>query len=423
MKRQKIREFFFQDGWLKLFSIVLAVILWFLITTIVKPEITRTISDVPISQDLTGTVPAANGLILTEMTLQTVSVQVTGTSYVINALKPSDFNVTMNLSGVSSAGTMEVDLQVEMADLSKAEYRIQTWTPKRTKVTFEVMAEKTFTLESLAPNIKADEGLMLGDLVATPATITMRGSQDAIDKIDRCVLFTEEKATLKASQTFTGELQLLDKNAQQVNSDDLIFPMQDTFRIDVPVFQRLTLPLQFDYINVPPHINTTAIPFQQSDHMMQVGIPIDPQRVPPEEFHLGEIDFRTITVGRQEQFEVSLPAGWRPVAVPDVVQIDFLNDKFKTVSLSSSNIVQKNLPSQYSVELLSRKLSNIQLVGLAKEIEAITSDDLVVTIDYSTSTIATGDRQIPVSISIKNKQQVWAVGVDYVLSVRVTEKK
>lgn len=420
MNKTKIKTLIVGDGLLKIFSIILAILAWLFITTLVSPDVTITVHDVPISIDLAGTVAGSNRLMISAMTDNKVNVQVTGKSYIVNALKPSDINVTMDLAGITSAGTVEVDLRIEKSDFSNPNYQIDAWTPSRIKVTFEKLEDKTFIVQSSIPNVWAEEGLLLGTPVATPAEITVTGSQAEINRIVSCTLHTDQQKTLKDSHTFSADLRFYDANGIEVPSTNLIYQAEE-YRIDVPVYQQITLPLAFKYVNVPDGVDPTKLMYSQNQQTITVGIPVD-YLDPPEELQMGTIDFRTIDLGHRVQFPIKLPSGWQEIEVPETVLIEFLEDGLDSVMLSSENIVEKNAPAEYTIQLLTKKLNHIKVVGQSNAIEQISNKDLIITIDYSEVKLGPGDQQIPVSIAVSGNMQAWVVGTDYTLTVRVKER-
>ena len=82
--------------------------------------------------------------------------------------------------------------------------------------------------------------------------------------------------------------------------------------------------------------------------------------------------------------------------------------------LAGTNIVTANRPSDNSITVNTDRLSGITFVGLPEDIAALTSDDVVVTLDFANVRLTRGEQRVRASISLNNGAMAWAVGEYYV---------
>lgn len=424
MKKFSFSKLFDNDRFLKVFSLLVAVLAWFLVTTMDGKSNTKwVIKDVPISTDLSDTTAGNNGLSIVSISEETVHVNVTG-NYKVGGLNKDSVKVTMDVSRVTEPGPYTLDLVVSKADESNQDYEIEDSKPKRVKVEFERVESKAMALEAYTPNITASNDLFLDKSVVTPNELTVSGPKPIMDSIKLCRVETTEKAVLSKSQTFEGTLKFYDENGKEIDDSLLKYNQENKFTITVSVYKKMTVPLTFNYINVPEGIRSDEIPYTMSADTIDVGVPVD-AATELKEISLGQIDFRKIDVGTTFPFaEVPLLAGYININSLKDVTVTFAPQEsgYTSNKFTSENIVLKNPPANYNIEVLTSRLSDIKFVGRQDVIDALNVNDIVITVDCEAINISEGDRRVNVKISLAGGQQAWAVGEDYSMLIRVKDK-
>ena len=112
----------FRDNWfsklfdnnlfVKVLSVVIAVISWFLVAVFVSEDARVTIYNVPVTIDMENSSAQLLGLEPVEGNEQTVNVTVQGKRYQVGALTADSFEVVALPSAVTSAGTYELEVTV-----------------------------------------------------------------------------------------------------------------------------------------------------------------------------------------------------------------------------------------------------------------------------------------------------------------------
>ena len=422
----RISRIFESNRFLQVISVIIAVIAWFLVTTLVNNDAISTVRGVEISTDLSGSAAGTNGLCIVSMSEDTVDVRVTGKSYQIGLLERDDFTATLDLSTVTEPGRYELNVLVTPQDtsgknISNQDFEILQAQPEKVTVEFDRLVDTTLTLEAYTPNVTAAEGCFLEQAMVTPGEIVISGPDSVIDQIATARVVNETQTELSASQTMEGTLQLLDENGEEIDLSLLTVP-EDNYRITVPVYKQIDVPLTFDYINVPDGIDVTELSYEMSAESISIGVPVDAAS-DVESISLGEIDFRRIDVGSVFTLDVSLLAGYINMDGIEEVTVSFPPDGMDYTRLSSDNIVLRNVPAQYDVELLTERLSNIKFVGQQEVIDSLSPSDVLITVDFADITLSAGEQRVPVQISLLDEKQAWAVGVDYSVLVRVSAKE
>lgn len=414
MKKNKfdLNALFNNNRFLKVFSLVLGFILWISVVMMVDTNSTYTIEDVPVTIDLTGSVAAANGLDVVDQTQQYVDITVEGTNYEIGTLTADNFIATLSVSGVTEAGVysdLPIIVQSTNTNYTFSIYRVN---PSSLTVEFDAMVEKEFTLETSTPNVQATDGYIIDSISADPTTVVISGPEASVSNVARCVVVNDDKMQLSETTSVTGTLVFYDTNGDIISVDYLRWD-EEEYNILIPVYEKVTLPFTFDYINAPDYIDIDDLAYTLSVEEISIGLPASASGV--ESIHLGTIDFRTIDLNESFTFEVSLLAGYINLDNLQEVTISFDTTDYSKVTLDTSNIIIINAPSGYDVSLLTTQLTDLRVIGETDVVSELTSADLVATVDLANTVLAVGEHRVSVTITTLNDQQAWAIGESSVL--------
>ena len=136
---------------------------------------------------------------------------------------------------------------------------------------------------------------------------------------------------------------------------------------------------------------------------------------------VGPIDFREIDIGTEITLDITLNAGLKNVENVDSVTVTFPSYGLtsRTMDVSKDNFVIENLPSGYTVEVLTEQLEDIRIVGDTSIVNDLTAEDLMGTIDLSQYSIRRGRYTVPVKIYVQGRVLAWAVG-EYSVEIEAT---
>lgn len=417
-----INELFNNNRFLRILSVIVAFGIWLLISTTIDPNAPAVVKNVPVTVDLTNTAPGNNGLSIANPTVQYVDIYLVGKSYEIGSLEPEDFIVTLdNLDQVTQPGTYTLPLRASLKPDSTIQIEINNKKLGNLTVEFDRQVEKTIQLEAYAPNKETAESFMIDECTVSPNEITVTGPEHIVSQIDSAVVENTEKMKINSSTSIDGTLYFKDANGNNIDASYLQY--KDTqFKISIPLYKKVTLPLTFKYINVPKGINADLLEYEIDPvSELSVAIPVD-AAAGIQEISLGEIDFRKIDINKSLSFDVNLLAGYINLDDINQVTVHFLTAEYDKVYLSSENILAENIPVGYQVEIISTKVSDIRIIGKKEIVDSLTSEDVIVTADFSNiNNLTTGEQRVPVSISLTDGKQAWAIGEKSIL-VSVTQE-
>ncbi|MBO7730021.1 MAG: hypothetical protein J6S31_04100 [Lachnospiraceae bacterium] len=165
----------------KILAIVFAFVLWLVILNTTDQDMTRTISNIPVTIENESVILDGTHVYTVEMG-ETATVVVSGKRSVINTLTPSDFSATANFAELSL--TNAVPIHIELAG-EKARYANSVTINQKTMsmvINLEDVVEQTFDVQvSLRGEPK--EGLVIEDADTSPAMVTLTAPESVIARV------------------------------------------------------------------------------------------------------------------------------------------------------------------------------------------------------------------------------------------------
>lgn len=414
MKKFDAQRFFSSKRVLMVLSLLLGIIAWLVVSIVVDPNVTTVVNNIPVQVQLTGSAQL-NGLDVVDQDELQVSAQITGAIYTVGNLTGEDFTATVDASEITEPGTYQLEVTVTKNAPHDESYNVDYPIQTTLSVTLDRFEEATFTVQASVSNKTVEqEGYFMGELVCNPTTVTLTGPAAEIDAINRVTLENTEEMTLTRSTTVSADFVFYDQNGSPLEQSGNITTDAADPRITMPVYQRLVLPMTFEYINVPSNLDLEGLDYTMSNEAITIGVPAD-AGVSLESITLGQIDLRDIEPGYSYTFDVTLPAGYLNLSETKQVTVTF-SDQLATTQVSATNIVTTNRPSDYSITVNTDRLSNITFVGSPSAIASLTGEDVVVTLDFTNVRLTRGEQRVRASVSLSDSAMAWAVG-EYYISV------
>lgn len=411
------QHLFDNSTFVKIFSVVIAVGLWFFVSLYISTETRRTISNVPLSVDTTGTATGALGLVPIGFENQTVDVVVYGSRLAISKLSAADFKAAISLSNVITPG--DYILSVSVQNLSKYTFEIETVTQNTVDIHFDRMSEKKFTVQTENPPLSVSEGYLMQEPILSVKEITVKGPEAEVSKIEKCVARFEIKDKLSDTKKLDTNLLLLDSLGGSVISN-FIEASDSTTEITIPVLKKKVIDLKFGYVNTPTGFPIESLNYTVSQTQLEVAGPssiIDSLN----EIIIGYVDFKKLDINSKFDFTIPLPNNVVSVEELDAVHLEFDFQQYSGKVMKVENISVINPPAAYDITVNTKVINNVTIYGPSSVIKGLTSSDIVAQIDMSTVNLTEGTSTLPVMIVIPGKGVVWAKG-EYTVNVNIKKK-
>ena len=263
----------------------------------------------------------------------------------------------------------------------------------------------------------------------------LTGPAEEIERISQCIVEEEINEELTSSYTTTLPLKFLDADGNELQLEYTTSDITEA-RVTLPILKKKEVPVTLSFINVPEGFPVNQLDFTISNETIEVAGPesnIDQYR----EISLGQIDIRTLDLNSTYSFSVELPTGYVNTQNIQSVLVQFDSTGMVEKNFNVTNIVVENVPLNYEVEVTTEQINFMAthgkgLICMPMSLEFIqklqfpqmvshNTDNhetaFTVSIDHvstttlsESSSIASGQIELPVKITIPNKGLVWASG-------------
>ena len=404
MKNDKFQNLLKSDRLTLAVSFVLAVALWSIVVTFFSTEARTTIEDVPVNFDYNASYLNLE-LEIIEKDIETVDVVVTGPRNVIGALTKDDIIVYPQFSNVREAGRYSLALNA-IKSSSVLEYQIESLSSYQTSVRFDRLVEKSFSVDIDVSNLTIPGEFMVDKIYVTPGDITVKGPENSVNLISK-VVATVQPQEITQSSVLPATLTLFDENGDVVDSTFVTFSHEE-ITITVPVLSEVTLPVKVDFINVPAGFDTNTLNVVLSQETIHLAVPTRTAQNLTE-YVIGYIDLKTLETDRPYVFDITMAANYKNM--DDVTQISATvsHEGFASKAVTIQEIKVLNQGNQ-NVEVLTQKISNVEIVGEASVVENLSNGSVIAQIDMSHVSLAQGQQTVEVDIIIPSTSKAYAKG-------------
>lgn len=395
---------------LRILALVLAIIIWFVLSITQYPTINKTITSVPVDFSLAGTKAEEKGLDALNYSDFTVDVEIKGMNYEIGNYTANDLSATVNLDQVTKEGTYTLDIDVKSTH-STDRCTIVSVTPETIEVDFDRITTKTVDLTAEAPLITAEEGYTLKETTVTPNVITVEGPKNELDNISKATARISKSRKIKDDVTIsTDEVVFYDADDNKL--DDSKFTIKDasSFDVNFVVYKKKTINLQVDVSGCPENFDLNSLPMTLSENSISVITP-DLSSKETEDVYVGTVALSNINLAKTFKFPIPLNSGEINLNGADTLEVTFNSEGYtsKTFTVDSDRIKMKNTPSNMSAELETKKLTNVTIYGPESVIDKLTDGDIYATVNLS-DVYEAGSYTREATVYVPDYDNVWCYG-------------
>ena len=409
----KIKEFFkefnlialFKNNWqIKLMSVFLAFVLWFVICEYVDPETTTWASDININVNYEDSVPQKENLGIMTVVDQKVDVRVSGSRDTIALMNRQKITATLDLSNVTQSGEYDLPVLIDLGNqnLTKVEQSIDT-----VRVRFD-----TNKVSNVKVNVKVEgkvpDGLIREDPIMLNNYIVVTGPALIVDTIVSAEVEIKQDSFVQTGN-FKCDYVFVDKDGNVVEKTFLIIDdNMKTLDITVPVVKEKVVPLTVEIINSSGG----------SDSSFCTAV-VEPKEIKisgsAETLELyNAISLGTIDVAeKNENFETSmalvLPNGVKNLDGIETAKVSIKFNDIQTRSFEVGNIELRNVPDGIKAKISEKKLA-IKVRGIAEDINRLNAKDIKLVVDYAQTDTAKGTKRMNAVVVFPKDLKVGAVG-------------
>jgi len=357
---------------LKILAVILAVLMWLIITNVNDPVQTKIFNDVPVTiknEELIKTENQSYDILEGE----TVDFKVAARRSIIQNLTASDFIVEADFAHLSSVNSVNITItpkrykdDIEIVDRGDVQHMI---------ISIEKLSSKQIKV-NIVEKGEVAEGYYIGNKKASPVIIEVSGPESKVEKIKQVIV--EANVEGASSKTIYRLLEpyALDEEGNVIDSSRLTFS-QNRIEVEIQLYQIKEIPLK---------ITATGRP---ADGYVMTGIEYQPKtiEIAAEDSKLKTINVLEVTrdiTGATEDIEEFielrdwLDGGVLLVGEDTTASLNIRIEKLETkeVSIWPNDIELKNKSDSLKVEYITKGPIKVYVQGPASEVESINRNNL-----------------------------------------------
>lgn len=402
-----MREFTKSPLFLKILSLICAIILWIYVIQVENPNINIVVSNIPIKY-INQEIMEDNHLMLVSEMEESITVTVQGRRKNITGLNAENMSATVDLRSVTTADKYTLPIQISFPTegasvVNYGDMYISFEVDEKAEISKPVIIEKVGT---------PPENYMVADPVATPESIRITGPKKILDTV------ISAQADLEVSER-RGDidedvpLKLVDKFGGTVKSQYITME-QDNVNVKCSVYQTKSVPIYVD-----------AVTYEDGNERIDKNYNVVPSKIKiagtPQvieginEINAGRIYMADFENSNSVLLELKLPEGVINVDNINSVELVFNHEADISREILLNNFEILNLDYNLKSELVDTELS-ITVSGKKDALSELTAEDFTAQLDLSN--LEAGTHNVPVQISC-SKEGVSISG-NYTIRVDLT---
>lgn len=413
MTKKKTSKLFDNKIFWAVVSLLAALFIWVYITGTQEEHIEKSLSNVEVVFIGEDTLQASRGYVINNISADTVSVKISGTRRNIGSLSASDVKATIDVSLISTTGTITQYYTLTYPDSVDADaVSIVSSTPSVISFNVTRMSTKQVPVEVKFEGSTA-EGYIAGAVEYEPKTVTISGPESQLEEIDH--VYAEMGGDeLTMTRTADVSFVLMDKNGSQLETDGLEFDT-NTISVTIPISMVKEIPLyvQLSYgagateentfIKIEPDTITIS-----GDTSVVSGI---------NRIDIATIDLTDFALTLQDSYPIPLPNDVENVTGVTEAEVSIEIQGVSTKQLTVTNFSYSGLPDGYYVEEIMTKSLEVKVRGAQDVLEQIQPSNLRAVADLSDIS-QTGIMYVPVRVVLDGFTDAGAVG-EYLIAIRI----
>ncbi|MBP3310466.1 MAG: hypothetical protein J6L05_06640 [Ruminococcus sp.] len=410
---------------LAIYSILIAILAWFVISMTFYPSVPKTIKDIPVNIDISGTYAAENGLSVISCDVKSVDVQIRGSRTQVGNLNADSLTAYIDVENVSSTG--QKTLSIKIRSDSGINYEVSSISPETAHVVFDKYDTKQFPVTPKIPNVSYAEGKTINpsEFTCEPDVISITGPSAKLAKISTVYAVSEKKLSLDSSYTLSSdEVQLYSEDGTLIDQSMMKLDTS-SFMINIPVLTQKTVGLAVKLVYLPAEFDQSSVKLKMSADSITIASKNSQSEI-PDILEIGSIPLSDLDMDYTRTFNItSILEASNMINMSDLetvtVTLDDAELAKKQITLGPENMKITNKPNNdYDYEILTKSLT-IDIVGPANIIDDLVPSDFSADANLLNADTSSEQFTYDVSISCLASDKVWSVTKPKV-KIQKTEK-
>ena len=417
--RKPRRRIFDKNGFVLLFSLIIAIILWFGVSMFQTVPVTKQFNNIKVLLNYEGSAAANNGMKIVGNQDYYIDVTVRGKSYLVNADSFSNkISASVSFDNVTAPGQYSLNVDVSVAN---SEAEIVAPVKPTILVNIDQIVEKEFPLLDEIIELEhynLPEGYTRESPVLSKERITLQGPAMEINRVSEVRAVVELNQEITHTDDYTAEIKIIS------STDNANISNVECIDAEQPVF--ITIPIKYDaavnpvvkFTNAPAYYTENEVPYTISPASLTMTVETgDGQQESDKGVTVGEIDFSRLdnvkNVIRIPAAEDAYPFNEEVKQFTVTVDMSAMHKRWLQIDVSTDGI---KLPE--NARILETTVMSIQLIGPAASVDKIDNSEAYAVPQLADVTLQKGVNEVPVKIYLKTLTDSWIRG-EYIVHIQL----
>lgn len=398
-----------------LVAVVASTVLWLYVVTVVNPEDSVTITNIPVVFSGEDILMDDQNLIVTDGAKTTVTLKLTGKRSDLKDLDRDNVLLTADLSKITKTGAYRLNYTITyLADVNPSNFTVEERKPNNISIMVERMVTATIPVKGVFNGEVAD-GYMTEEMLFDHDELTIRGTEEAVSKISYAQVILE-RSNLDKTITQTTGYTLIGTDGEPVEDAGVITDV-DEIEVTLPVVKYKQIPLTVDVVDGG---GATA---------SKVTCEIEPKNVTISgeasvidginQIVLGTVDLTKTLNDETLEFPILIPNDSKNVSGDETAKVTVKFNGLETRVVRVSSVEFINVADGFRAESMTQLLQ-ATIRASASVLNEISPNNVRAVADLSEYT-QPGTYTVPVTIYIDGYAEAGAVG-EYTIVLSLTEK-
>ncbi len=411
---------------LAMYSIIIAILVWFAVSLTLYPSVPKTIQKVSLDLPIGTTATYDSTLNVISCDVEDVKVKVIGSRTQIANIDSDTLTAYVDIDNVYSAG--KKNLPIKVKSTNGIEFEVESIEPSTAEVVFDKYESAQFPVLPKIPNVKFNDNKTINstEFSCEPNMVTITGPSSQIKKISTVYASSNREMVLDSSYALSSdEIQLYAEDGTVIDSSAMTFD-NTSFLINIPVLTVKEVGVTVQIVNAPSNFDQSCLNLKLSADTIKIASKNSQTEI-PDKLEIGKIILSDITPDYSRTFDLSTVLEAQGcINMSDItsitVTVDSENLSTKQITLDQSRVNIINAPNNgYDYKVITPNL-NIEIVGESDVIDKITSNDIIGDVNLLNANITEDQFIYDVIFSCPKYDNVWAI-TNYKVSIQRTPKE
>ena len=411
---------------LAVYSVLIAVLVWFVVSLTLYPSVPKTIEKVSLDLAIGTTASSDNTLNVISCDVENVKVKVIGSRTQIANIDSDTLTAYVDTDNVYTTG--KKNLPIKIKSTNGIAFEVDSVEPSTAEVVFDKYESAQFPVLPKIPNVKFNDNKTINstEFSCEPNMVTITGPSSQIKKISTVYASSNREMVLDSSYALSSdEIQLFSEDGTVIDNSAMTFD-NTNFLINIPVLTVKEVGLYVQILDPPANFDQSCLNLAMSEDTVKIASKNSQAEI-PDKLEIGKIVLSDITPDYSKTFNLNdVLENQGCINMSETTSITVMvnseNLTKKKITLDQSRLNISNAPNNgYDYKVITPSL-NIEIVGEPDVIEKITPNDIIGDVNLLNANITEDQFIYDVIFSCPKNDRIWAI-TNYKVSIQRTPKE